>query len=289
MKNYLLMILAVIAGFIIAPVVGAATLAGGLSFASVEDLERYANRNLSSFNGEEEENFEGDEWLNSFEDEDYYDGSDEDGIDFGGPGKNFLTAGIAKDTPYVMTLVNANAEVRYCYITPGYIDDQGTVLDGSFADINGDAGLTGSGSPKGVKYFHAFLEEVPTICNGFKISSTVATQVSQIMTIEQLSPFRNLADKPIDLGSFTDEHSFQDKIVTVPTPGLVLGAQTRIKLPVVGSSTCTVTFWIGAMRNVSKELEVKAGKAITSATQPRKIAPVRRIPQRPNQRMIRGR
>jgi hypothetical protein len=170
---------------------------------------------------------------------------------------------IAKDISYVMTLVNAAAATRTCYITPGYYPDTGTVIDGSFNDINGNAGLTGSGSPKGVKYFHAFLEEVPTICNGLKIQSTDATQVTQQLTIENLSPFRNLEDKILDLGSFTDEHSFNDKIVSVPTPGLVMGAQTRIKLPVVASSTCTVTFWVGAMLNNSKALQQKAGRALS--------------------------
>ena len=278
-------ILALIAIF--APHTNGATLAmapiigGGLS---LRDLENYANGNLSSFDGYDGDSYEADQYDNAdggsydgyegdFEgyDAEYegdfegYTGAHDDFMDFGGFNKSFANAGDSGRI-FVMTIVNAGAGSLNAYLCPGYTYYPGTtangvVLDGAFNDTAGAAGLTGSGTPKAVKEFFSFLMYSPVAIGGIKIESSVATQVSQQLIIEHLSPFKTLEQHIINLGSYQNENTFRDKIVTVPTPDLVMSSNTRIILPIVAGSTCTITFLAGAILNPAHALQKKMSKA----------------------------
>ena len=284
MKKILLFsILALVAIFSI-PTHGATVLATvpliGPRGLTLNQLEDYASGHLSSFDGydgegnfegydgydgyEGEQNFEGyaDEYEGDFEG---YTGAGDDFVDFGGFNKSFANAGDSGRI-FVMTIVNAAGGNLSAYLCPGYTYYPGTTangvaLDGAFNDTSGAAGLTGSGTPKAIKEFFSFLMYSPVAIGGIKIESSVATQVSQQLIIEHLSPFKVLEQQIINLGSYQNENTFRDKIVTVPTPNLVMSSNTRITLPIVAGSTCTITFLAGAILNPAHALQQKMGRA----------------------------
>ena len=300
-KIFVFSILAILAIFAI-PTGGASILAagpivgGGLSLRQLED---FANGNLSSFDGEnyEGEQYEGEQYegeqYDGYDDEfDGYTGYNDDFVDFGGFNKSFANAADSGRL-FVMTLTNPNAASRTALLCPGYLyypgsTMNGAVLDGAFNDTTGAAGLTGGGSPKTVNEFFAFIGTAPVQVAGIKIESTVAAQVSQQLIIEHLSPFKTLEQHIINLGSYQNENTFRDKIVTIPTPNLVLSSHTKIYLPIVGTSTCTVTFLAGAVLNPAAALTKKIGRA-SNTFQRAGIAVAKRAAARPAGRKIAGR
>lgn len=272
-------IIALVAIFAI-PTHGAAILAAGPMVGrglSLRQLEDFANGSLSSFDGEDgydnadgssDEGYEGD--FNGYDegyegDYDGYTGEGDDFVDFGGFNKSFANAA-ESGRIFIMNLTNANAASRTALLCPGYLyypgsTMNGAVLDGAFNDTAGLAGLTGSGSPKTVTEFFAFVSNSPVAISGIKIESTVASQVSAQLIIEHMSPFKQLEQQIINLGSYQNENTFRDKIVTIPTPNLVLSSNTKIYLPVVGTSTCTITFLAGAILNPAHALQNKLTRA----------------------------
>ncbi|MCX6265867.1 MAG: hypothetical protein NTW16_00715 [Bacteroidetes bacterium] len=275
-KIFYFSIIALIAIFAI-PTHGATVLASvpmigsGLSLRQLED---FANGSLSSFDGDE---YEGDGYADEYEgdfdgyadeyegDFDGYTGAGDDFVDFGGYNKTFANAA-ESGRLFIVTLTNANAASRTALLCPGYLyypgsTMNGAILDGAFNDTTGAAGLTGSGSPKSVTEFFAFVSNAPVAISGIKIESTLASQVAQQLIIEHMSPFKQLEQQIINLGSYQNENTFRDKIVTIPTPNLVLSNNTKIYLPIVGSSTCTITFLAGAILNPAHALQQKLGRA----------------------------
>lgn len=232
---------------------------------NIEQLEQEAAARLSSFEGEYE-GYEG------------YDGYNDPFVDFAGIEDTFASE-ISSGRLFTMTIVNANASTRYAYLCPGYGYDPnninlgvdfastsrkplpvGVVNDGAFLDANGDSGLTGSGSPKTIQQFLRFIQYNPLRVLGFKIQSTVTTQIQQVMTVQAQSPFRTLESQNITLGSYQDENTYQNNIVTVPEV-LDFNDQNQILLPIVGSSTLTITLFGGAILNTASALNKKAAKA----------------------------
>lgn len=241
----------------------------------LRELEAFANDNLSSYNGDdyEGEGYEGDGYEgDGYEGDGYegdfdgYTGENDDFVDFGGFNKSFANAADSGRI-FVMTLTNANAANRTALICPGYLwvpaggSATGAAAEGAFNDTTGAIGLSGAGSPKTITEFFAFIANSPVAVAGIKIESTVATQVSQQLIIEHMSPFKTMEQQIINLGSYQNENTFRDKIVTIPTPNLVLSSNTKIYLPIVGTSTCTVTFLAGAIANQAYTLQKKMSRA----------------------------
>ena len=278
-KIFYFTLIALVAIFAI-PTHGTSLMAAGPIIGrglSLRQLEDFANGNLSSFDGNdgyEGEGYEGEGYEGDFSgmnddgyegDFDGYTGAGDDFVDFGGYNKTFANAA-ESGRIFIMTLTNANAASRTALLCPGYLYYPGTtmngaVLDGAFNDTTGAAGLTGAGSPKSVTEFFAFVSNSPVAISGIKIESTLATQVSQQLVIEHMSPFKTLEQQIINLGSYQNENTFRDKIVTIPTPNLIMSNNTKIYLPIVGSSSCTITFLAGAILNPAHALQNKQSRA----------------------------
>jgi hypothetical protein len=241
----------------------AAALAGGASMAIMPgvggggqpnpgDLERFAAENFSSFEG----------------DANFYTGEGDDMMDFGGPNRSF-----ANETQtgriFVINLNNALATNETVVLLPGYTwkpGDSGNnwLVDGAIK-TEGQNSLVGTGSPKTIKEFLSFIMKCPTNIAAIRISSNNSTtQIEQQMTKRELSPFKDLESSIIDLGAYTNEQTYRDKMVTVPTPGLVAGPETYLDLPVIASSICTVTFFCGGVISQSSALRKKRDKAAST-------------------------
>lgn len=272
MKKFILfavIALTAVAAFALESVAVGASLAiiptaGGLS---VRQLESFASGELSSFDGEDD-GYDDYEEYESFEEDfegDYYTGENDDFVDFGGYNKSFANAGDSGRI-FVMTIANTATDARNVYLMPGYTyypgkTGNGIVVDGAFNDAAGGTGCTGSGSPKTILDFYAFLQHCPTHIGGIKIEGSVAAQVSQQLKIEHLSPFKTLEEKIINLGSYQNENTYRDKIVTIPTPDLVLSNQVKITLTIPASCTTTITFLAGGILNPSHAMQQKVSRA----------------------------
>lgn len=281
MKTFLKIFLAILAVALFMPTHGVLCIA--LAPFGITDLNKYAEDNFSSFEGDE----------NFFEG---YTGEGDDLLDFGGASGSFATE-INNPRIFVMTLVNAYAGTRTAYIIPGNlwlpgkvssvtsvttttaagdplvytstttntnVYPSGFVRDGAFNDINGSSGLTGSGSPKTVEAFFAFIKGNPITCNAIKVQSDSTTQIDQLITQRANSPFRTLEDKIWIPGAYQNQDTQRDKISLFPTTGLILSDQTQLEYPIVASSTCTITFFCGTPLNTAKALERKQQKAVTT-------------------------
>lgn len=178
------------------------------------------------------------------------------------------TVGGRRGPKYTIRLVNANASTRYAVLCPGLNESlTGVIATGAFNDRDGNAGLTGSGNPGTIEMFRYFFRRVPSQLLQLKVQSTDATQVEQTIEYQRQSPFRTLQNEFIVLATHQDENTYKDKVVTVNTLEyqLQFDDQTYIVLPVVGSSTCTLTLQFGATANLSAFLNKKVKKALAGA------------------------
>lgn len=222
-----------------------------------EELENYAENYFSSFEGEE----------NSF-----YTGEDDDLLDFGGPNRSFATEADAQRI-FVVNITSTFNTVKNVRLFPGYtwkpgdvgvIDGNAIINDGVFL-TDGGMQLSASGSPKTIKEFLSFIMKNPTNLAGFRVKSSDTNQVQQQLIYRELSPFKDLQSRTIDLGSYTDENTQRDGIVTVPTPNTILSSDMTLDIPIMGNSTVTITFFCGAVLSPSvalKNKREKAGKTI---------------------------
>jgi hypothetical protein len=251
-------------------------------FATPGDLGNYADKNFSSFEGDDRP-FEG------------YTGEGDEFVDFGGPNRSFATE-INDPRIYVMTLINAAGAARNAYIIPGMlwvpgritgmtsattaagaplvyttvntlIYPSGFVRDGAFNDATGEAGLSATGNPKSIEQFFSFIKGNPMACNAIKFQSSESSQMDQQITQRSASPFRALEEKIWTPGAYQNQDTYRDKIIMFPTTGLILSDQTQLEYPIVANSTLTITFFCGAVLNAAKALETKRDAAVRTFSQ----------------------
>ncbi|MCX6250724.1 MAG: hypothetical protein NTX61_08230 [Bacteroidetes bacterium] len=277
MKNIVYFLLTAVTIFLtvfLHPIAGASVAAvGAVGRITVNDLEDFAKGKLSSFDGndgfddfENYEEYEGFEGFENFDGFEGYTGYDDSFVDFGGFNMSFANAGDSGRI-FVMTITNSDTTAAHiAYLTPGYFwvpgaTVNGVVKTGAFNDTSGVAGLSGSGSPKVIEEFLGFIMHNPVAIHGIKVEGSVTAQVSQQLIIEQLSPFKVLQQGIINLGSYQNENTFRDKIVTVPTPALIVSNQVRISISIPAGCTTTFTWLAGAILNPSHALAQKMNKA----------------------------
>ncbi len=214
------------------------------------DLQDFANNNFSSFEGDS-----------------YYTGEEDDFLDFGGPNRSFATESVEKRV-FVVNINNQLTTNETVILLPGYTWYPGAsgnnwLVDGSIKTV-GDKTLTANGSPKTIKELLSFIMHNPTNLNAIRISSSEAAQVQQQMVYRELSPFKDLQSKIIDLGTYTDENTYRDKIVTVPTPGLIACAEVELSIPILANSTCSITFFFGGVLSAATAMKRKREKAAST-------------------------
>ncbi len=166
---------------------------------------------------------------------------------------------------YQLTLTNAALATRNALLSPGILSNAaGLIATGAFNDTNGDAGLSGAGSPRPINFFNAFTYQNPFVLYGMKIQSTDATQIDQVIGFTPQSPFnRSLQSQDIPIGLYNNQDSQQDKtaFVDLSPYAIILGNQTELLLPVVASSTCTLILFVGPVVNLSAILDAKMSGA----------------------------
>lgn len=221
---------------------------------SIEDLKAEAE-NLSNYNGDR---------MN------FYTGQGDDLLDFTGSINNFAGEFVEHlEKQFVVSVVNANAAQRIAVLYAGYMKGNATlrpgqIVEGAFNDKNGAAGLTGATqSEKSIEELLLYLNDVPTRLLAIKVKSTVADQISQKLIYQRLNPFRTEPTKIIRPDNFQNQDTFQDKQVTFPV-NVQLDSQSTIEMPIVGASTCYITYYFGTGINMSQALERKADRAITN-------------------------
>lgn len=223
-----------------------------------QELAALASNTMTNYDG-------GDDLVN-------YSGDGDDLVDFGGIENTFATE-IHKGRLMTITLVNTATLTRTAYVGGvGLVyvkgsEASGQAKTGAFNDTSAAAGLVGSASPTTIEKFQAWVQKNPTRFGGFKVKSTGATQIDQVITYARETPFSSTNEDAEDifLASYADEDSYNDKIVTVPRP-IQLDNRTLFTVPVIASSTLTLTFFGGAAIDLSKTLEKKYAKAKATIT-----------------------
>lgn len=220
----------------------------------VIDIEDMTD-DLSSFDGME--NFGG-EFL--------YTGEGDDFLDFDGEVENF-SGEFNIEKQFVFSVANTATVTRTAVLWAGYLKGNSTlapgqIVDGTFNDTAGNAGLTGAATVSGqtIAEFFAYLEFNPTRIVGIKISSTSQTQIENAFTLQRLNPFRTEKSKILRPAQYQDQQVFQEKIIQFKAD-FQLDDQMKLTYPFVASSTTTLTWYCGASLNLAKGLAKKARKA----------------------------
>lgn len=223
----------------------------GLAIGPVAYMENYAQNNFSSFEGDN-----------------MYTGMGDHFLDFGGPSESFATEKNAGRI-FVFTIANTYTTTKNVTIIPGYTwkpgDTDATKLwlaDGIFAGSDSTI-LTGEGSPSTIKEFLSFISKNPTTVAGIRISSNNnVAQIEQQITVTPLSPWKTLESQNFNAGAYVSERDNRTTMVTVPTPGLIIGPETELMIPIMGSSIATITFFCGGVLSTSSALKAKRNEAI---------------------------
>ncbi|MBW6482827.1 MAG: hypothetical protein K0B10_07180 [Vicingaceae bacterium] len=263
---------ALLASFFISDTFGEVSIAMagviGFPYADPNAMDHYASENFSSFEGDDVYTGDGDHFLN-----------------FGGPGISFKNEGNASRS-FVMNITNNDKISHTATLTPGYDWVPGQTdpikkyaADGAMLLDGASVLLSGSGSPKTIREFLSFLSKNPSNLAGIRVSSNNNTsQIEQTIIVRELSPFKDLESRTIILGNYTHENNQREKMVTVPTPGVILGPETELILPIMPQSVCTITFFIGGVLSTSGALKHKRAAAVAQLPAAQVAIPSVRVP-----------
>lgn len=254
---------------------------------SIRDLENAAGM-LSNYNGDLVD-FNG---INDARAEmNYYDGSQDDLVDFEG-GTGIDETNLKTERIFRVTVTNP-LNTRRKFSIGGGLDfsedskstllvqgvanttSHGVIIGNGFIYAQGETVvepadqatcLLVTGEPTNYSNFRRYFERNPTRVLGFKVASNVASQMEEIVDFRFSSPFRTQQSRTIYLSNYQNENTFQDKQVTVPE-SFQLDSLTRTIWTIVGNSSMTITFYCGASLNVAKGLDKKYMKAKSFNTQ----------------------
>ncbi len=236
---------------------------------TLQQLEQYAERNLSSFE---------DDKFSSFEDEDYT-GYGDDFVDFGG-GQDF--ASLTADKIFVLNLKNtATTTDGKIYLLPGIKWYTGSSANGMLLSsgllnkyTSGTANklVCSSCVPMSdLDLLYAWIAQNPIQCYAIRLAASNSKQMAEAIVIRHQSPFRTLDEKYLYPHAYINQDSYQTGTVTFDTPGLILSNQTQIELNIAADtadSTISITFFCGANLNTAKALEKKVVRAASSYARP---------------------
>ncbi len=215
----------------------------------MKNLDNYLDTNISNFEG----------------DFDIYTGEGDDFLDFAG-GKNFTQE---KEAGRIFTIKASAATDKYkelnAILLEGY-SEGGVYPDQTYLVKEGTAdpqagGINGKGSPSTIESFQNFVKHTPVNLIGIRVQSSDSRQMEQTLTIIEKSPFHNPQKKDFFLPTYLNENTYRSDVVTIPTPGVILGPETKIVFPVTRSGV-TITFFVGAVLSSSSALRRKRNRAI---------------------------
>lgn len=126
-------------------------------------------------------------------------------------------------------------------------------------------GLSVAGSPKSVKKLYSWLQNNPTVLQGFQIVSTNDSVVNGIIDCHEVSPFRDMSTEPINLSAFKNPYQFNTNMVLVQNLNRVVSNQTYWLIPCVApaenSYQITINLYFGPAVNLSAFLEKRVERA----------------------------
>jgi len=201
-----------------------------------------------------------------------------DVLDFGNGIENFQLKG-HKNRQFTMILENANVDTRIARLYGGYNQFNATlvpglVTDGAFNDVNGLAGLTGSSgnASKTIQEFLNYILFNPSRVPAIKVLSTDEAQITEVMTLDTLTPFRaTTQSQEVYPANEQNEYTFQNKTAVLAT-NFQLSNQENVVYGVVGASTARLTWFMGASYNTALALQRMARKAQEIDVTPKKFA-----------------
>ena len=125
-------------------------------------------------------------------------------------------------------------------------------------------GLTVAGSPKSVRKLYSWLQNNPTVLQGFQIVSPNDSVVNGIIDCHEVSPFRDMSTEPINLSAFKNPYQFNSNMVLVQNLNRVVSNQTYWLIPAVAGSESyqiTINLYFGPSINMSRTLEKRVERA----------------------------
>lgn len=220
----------------------------------LENLDNYLDTNTSSFEGDTDM---------------LYTGESDDFLNFNGAqsfaneveGSRIFVANISVDS------IPAPKKVA---LIRGYNDGDSTILsvdsDGEIKETSGNNSrkiAIVTGSPSNIVGFLDYIKNVPANLVGVRVQSDKPEQLQQVLQFVEKSPFSSPESKDFFLGSYINENTYRDNIVTVPTPGIILGPETELLINLIPGAKVSFTFFIGAVLSTSSALRKKRNKAIS--------------------------
>lgn len=201
-----------------------------------------------------------------------------DVLDFGDGVDNFQLKG-HKNRQFTMIIENANVATRIARLYGGYNQFNaalvpGLVTDGAFNDINGNAGLTGTSgnASKTIQEFLNYILFNPSRVPAIKVLSTVNTQITEVLSLDTLTPFRaTTQSQEVYPANEQNEYTFQNNTAVLAT-NFQLSNQENVTYPIVGSSTARLTWFMGASYNTALALQRMAKRAQEIDVTPKRIA-----------------
>jgi|GEM_PF-2836903 len=220
-----------------------------------EYLETYTEENFSGFEGDQDMSMMS-----------AYTGEGDDFLDFDGPGNSFANQ---KDLQRTFSLhIGNNGSVAQKFVLfNGYRN--GVSADETYLMSAGNVGAAAgaysvSSNPSTLDDLRGFLKTSPIVLGFVRIKTDNVLQLENPISLSELTPFRQAEVKNIFLQEFTGENTFRDNIVTVPTPGLILGNETKISMDILPATSVSITFFFGAVFSNSAALKGKQKKAVSS-------------------------
>lgn len=240
-------------------ITGYTTAIAGGAVAAMRKIEQEAVGNFSNMDGDDD-----------YDDYTEYNGdASDDFLDFGGEHSNLMAA--VEGHNFTFTIANAKNAPRTIYFMPSTKNKTaagdnavGTLTEGVFAAIDdvAETNITASGDSYGtIDFIRRFVENNPTYVKAFQLASNTSAGISQCrISVEQVSPFRQLQARILKPTMYQDQNMFNDKVINIPA-GFDLNDQCCVKLTIAAATTLTVTVVCGAVLNSASALQTKRKKA----------------------------
>ncbi len=228
-----------------------------------EYLETYTEENFSGFEGDQDMSMMS-----------AYTGEGDDFLDFDGPGNSFANQKDLQRT-FSLHIRNTGTTAKKFVLFNGFkgeaVDTGETFLlnngytgGGRNGDPDPANAYSVSSNPSTLDDLRGFLKTSPIVLGFFRIKTDNVLQLENPISLSELTPFKRAEVKDIFLQVFTGENVFRDNIVTVPTPGLILGNETKISMDILPATAVSITFFFGAVFSNSAALKGKQQKAVSS-------------------------
>lgn len=207
-------------------------------------------------------NYEGEEMIG-------YDGSQDDFLEF--EGLNSFATEVDQGRVFQFVVSNTSATPGTVFLNKGFKQwgqngMKGLLTEGAFqSDDSVPANMIGAGMTSPIDEFRAFAYFNPVRVVGMKLTTTEQQVNSMVLYFGELSPFKDLGEKPIYPSVYVNEQTWKDNMVTLPVQ-FDYNNQNLIRTRILGNTSVTFTMVIGGIMNTSAALSKKAARAVRNNT-----------------------